>query len=77
MQFQDTASASDGQPGWFCSCGYRKLVRPAKLTFSERSRALMQRSVNARRDSMRVTARADRLLKESKRLRAARSRKKT
>lgn len=72
MQLQRQCAGSDG-PGWCCdnpACGYRTLVTPAQ-SFAERRRALVDRAARAHRQSMAALARADRLKRESRRLREA------
>src|SRR5215471_16821010 len=72
MVFQES-QLSDAQPGWFCGCGYRMLVRQlARRPMAERLRALTERRAKAFRKSMAVRARAERLRLQSKRIRAAR-----
>lgn len=73
MRFQE-AGSSDEPPGWFCDCGFHILPRPTEMRASHR--ALKERQAKAHRQSMRVRARADRLLRKSQEL-AARSRSKT
>lgn len=69
LMFFQEARSNDTLPGWFCSCGYRILVRqPAKPSFKEAHRELAERRVKAFRKSMQVRAHAERLLKKSQRL---------
>ena len=76
MFFQE-AQSDDTQTGWFCSCGYRILLRGArKPSMVERSRALGERRAKAFRRSMKVRARAERLLEKSEQLAERRRRKK-
>jgi hypothetical protein len=78
MQFQEPES-SDEQPGWLCdnpACGYRTLARQgAKPSMTERRRAVVERAAKAYRKSMLARARAQRLSRDSERIRAATSRR--
>jgi hypothetical protein len=79
MQFhEEPASDPPIGPAWICenpACGYRALARPPRRTPADRAHDLKERSVNAHRRSMKVRARADRLLDESEPLQNQRRRK--
>jgi hypothetical protein len=75
MQFRGSTQ-TDGQMGWFCSCGYRILpAQPKKKSAHERLRALTERRAQAFRKSMKLRAHAQRLVKKSQRLTAQRRKK--
>ena len=71
MFFQESTSID---AGWFCTCGYRILLRQESM--AELRRVVAERRANAFRRSMAVRARAQRLLKKSERLAAQRRGKK-
>jgi DNA-directed RNA polymerase subunit RPC12/RpoP len=69
MYFQESQS-DDAAHGWYCTCGYRILARPTKQSTAEVRRVLTERRVKAFRKSMKVQARAHRLIKNSERIAA-------
>ena len=76
LRFQSPES-HDAEPCWVCdspTCGYRTSAR--RPTAREHHRALVERAAKARRKSMAVRARADRLLKRSELLAERQRRKK-
>lgn len=59
----------DIDPGWFCGCGYEKLVRQsAKPSMKQRQREVAERRAALLRRSMIVRARAARILRKSESL---------
>jgi len=68
MRFQQSGKNGE-EAGWSCACGNLVSLRQAtKEALDEQRRMLTERRVNVVRTSMKVRARAHRLMKHSERL---------
>jgi hypothetical protein len=79
MRFQEPSAFEKVKPGWYCGnpdCGYRVFARAAPQSLEARRRSLVDRTAQAHRRAMTVIARADRIKKESARIRDSRPRRK-